>query len=145
MNQSNDIRAYERKLNSSSFNQNQSAPKTHFYRSKYKAKKIRERDSERTQDVSLRNRIKDSIFSGLRFQKWLRLFLAIFYVLYILGTTFIIFWVILHQYPASVKTILAGVCLANILSILAIMYKFSFAPIKDMIDEFNKIGGNHWK
>lgn len=93
----------------------------------------------RFQDVTLRNKFIKAINDIINSQKHLRVGLSIFYTLYLSVVTVFIFYILKGNYPLVLKKLLIGAFFFNLLSILVIMFKYSFVPIKTIVKLFKSI------
>lgn len=102
------------------------------------------------QNIVIRDSYHVAIQQSIKFQSSLREKLSNFFIVYISVVTIVILFIIIDPiaifrnvpslYSNEVKLMLLGAFFANIISVLVIMVKYSFAPSDKFIEAINKIG-----
>lgn len=102
------------------------------------------------QDVQLRAKYIEAVSRDIASRRKVRRTLLNFYIWFTVVITACIFWVVIDPvrlfngqasfYPLSLKLLLCGAFFANLLSIIILMVRYSFAPIDNFMRAFRELG-----
>lgn len=102
------------------------------------------------QDFELRDKYIHAVSKDIKSRKKVRRRLLTFYIWFTIVVTACIFFIVIDPvrllsgknsfYPLSLKILLCGTFFANIISIIVLMIKYSFAPIDNFMDAFKDLG-----
>lgn len=105
------------------------------------------------QDYQIRQKYIKAVDKDIKSRKKVRGKFLTFYIWFMSIVTGLIFFVIIDPvqlargkpsiYANSLKLALVGVFFANLISIALIMVKYSFAPIDNMMNAFEKLSKDH--
>lgn len=105
------------------------------------------------QDYQIRQKYIKAVDRDIKSRKKVRGKFLTFYIWFMSIVTVLIFFVIIDPvqlvrdqasiYANSLKLALAGVFFANLISIALVMVKYSFAPIDNMMEAFEKLSKDH--
>ncbi|WP_324285480.1 hypothetical protein UHV16_12755 [Lactiplantibacillus plantarum] len=102
------------------------------------------------QDFELRSKYIDAVSKDIESRKKVRGRLLTFYICFTIVVTIGIFFIVIDPfsllkgthsfYPVSLKLLLCGAFFANLISIIVLMIRYSFAPIDNIMEEFKDLG-----